>query len=220
MKARPRPPTPDREPAVWSAGIPVLEGGPLILVDTREQLPLEPWVIKGAKRFLLRTKRATLATGDYSIEGLEQHVAIERKSLPDLIGTLFGSATDSVGDRAGHQDRFRAELERMRAFSFAMLLIEASRADVWAHRYQSAVQPLTVINLVDSLMVDFAFHAVWAGNAQEASRILGFLCLRTWEQATPGSAAARKAHERGIARWLPWCGAPKEPSADATARST
>ena len=50
------------------------------LVDTREQLPL----------FLspLRSVTTTLATGDYSVRGLENIVAIERKSLPDFLSCV------------------------------------------------------------------------------------------------------------------------------------
>ena len=43
------------------------------IVDLREQLPLD--------LSPLRTIRGTLATGDYSVQGLENIVAIERKSL-------------------------------------------------------------------------------------------------------------------------------------------
>ena len=43
------------------------------IVDSREQLPLD--------LSPLRTIRGTLATGDYSVQGLENIVAIERKSL-------------------------------------------------------------------------------------------------------------------------------------------
>jgi ERCC4-type nuclease len=51
-----------------------------ILIDTREQRPLD----FGSQL----TRRATLATGDYSVEGLADSVAIERKSLADLTVAL------------------------------------------------------------------------------------------------------------------------------------
>lgn len=184
--------------------MPVLDPGPVAIVDTREQQPLTPWLIKSGARFRLATKRATLTTGDYSLVGLESHVAVERKSLGDLIGTLFGSTTDSVGERAGHQDRFRAELDRMRAYACRVLLIEGARADIWAHRYESTVEPMTVLNLVDALAIDYSVHVVWAGNATEAGRILGTMLARIWEQAS-GGPASRKALVRGIAAHLPWC---------------
>ena len=51
---------------------------PVLLVDTREQRPL---------RFShLPAESATLYTGDYSVKGLEEYFAVERKSLADLAG--------------------------------------------------------------------------------------------------------------------------------------
>ena len=45
---------------------------------------------------VLRSERGGLYTGDYSIKGLERFVAIERKSLDDLMGCLgFGRALAS-----------------------------------------------------------------------------------------------------------------------------
>ena len=50
------------------------------VVDSREQLPLdlEP----------LQSVRGTLTTGDYSVAGMESIVAIERKSLGDLLSCI------------------------------------------------------------------------------------------------------------------------------------
>ena len=64
---------------------------PMVIIrDTREQngytfgfLPQD------------QVKVATLPTGDYSIEGLEDQVTIERKSLADAFGTIGGSESDS-----------------------------------------------------------------------------------------------------------------------------
>ena len=53
-----------------------------VLVDSREELPFtfEP----------MPSKVAGLQTADYSIEHLEQYIAIERKSLPDLLCCVTG----------------------------------------------------------------------------------------------------------------------------------
>ena len=50
------------------------------VVDTREQRPLDLTPLKSVP--------GTLATGDYSVRGLEHVVAIERKSLDDLLGCI------------------------------------------------------------------------------------------------------------------------------------
>jgi len=48
-----------------------------ILIDSREQAPFP---FTG-----LRTERVALTTGDYSVKGAEDFIALERKSLPDLV---------------------------------------------------------------------------------------------------------------------------------------
>ena len=53
-----------------------------ILIDTREQLPLD------FARYEVDVERATLATADYSLQGLETIVGVERKSESDLLGSL------------------------------------------------------------------------------------------------------------------------------------
>ncbi len=67
------------------------------LIDTREQqlLDLSP----------LRTEQATLPTGDYSLKGLEHVVAIERKSLDDLLGVV-----------GRDRPRFDREVQRLLAY--------------------------------------------------------------------------------------------------------
>lgn len=84
---------------------------PSIIVDTREQAPL---------RFAnLPTVAAGLVSGDYSVKGLEDRFAIERKSPADLVGSV-------TRDR----DRFARELHRLRGFDFARLLVVGTPADV------------------------------------------------------------------------------------------
>ena len=73
----------------------------IAIIDSREQKPLdlEP----------LTTITSTLVTGDYSVRGLEHVVAIERKSLDDLVGC--------VGRDRERFDREVQSFERCRAVS-------------------------------------------------------------------------------------------------------
>ena len=48
----------------------------IIKIDTREQTPYE---------FKNPSEVGTIPIGDYSISGLENHIAIERKKINDLI---------------------------------------------------------------------------------------------------------------------------------------
>ena len=56
----------------------------LIVVDSREQCPF-PFT---HERYEAKTKQGALTVGDYSLAGLEDKVAVERKSLPDLVACL------------------------------------------------------------------------------------------------------------------------------------
>src|SRR5262245_3538513 len=121
-----------------------------------------------------------------TLAGFEAPVAVERKSMRDLIGTLFGSSEHSLREPAPKQARFQDELTRMRSHACRLLLMEAHRADVGARRDPSTVPPLAVIDLVDARMVDDGLHVVWAGNRTEAGRILGYVLHRIWEHANGG----------------------------------
>ncbi len=90
------------------------------LIDTREQLPLD--------LAPLRTMPATLATGDYSLLGLEHHVCIERKSLDDLLGCV-----------GRDRDRFERELHRMLAYPVRVLLVESTWGEVELGQWRSKV---------------------------------------------------------------------------------
>ncbi len=56
-----------------------------IVVDTREQ---EPYGFDAGR---VRVIRRALPAGDYSLEGMESTVAVERKSLPDFVSTVIHS---------------------------------------------------------------------------------------------------------------------------------
>jgi len=88
---------------------------PVIVVDTREQKPLH---FDGT----IRTVRKCLKTGDYSVEGYEDQFAVERKSIPDLIGTLTAG-----------RDRFEREMHRMAGIGFRRVIVEGSWRQVIAY---------------------------------------------------------------------------------------
>ncbi len=95
-----------------------------IITDTREQRPfsflhLRPECETPRRPVTLSFLRATLPTGDYSVAGLEAHVAIERKSASDLYGTI-GSG----------RARFTRELERLNTIPVARVIVESELSDL------------------------------------------------------------------------------------------
>ena len=114
------------------------------LVDSREQDPysLAP----------LTTKTATLATGDYSLEGLSDSIALERKSLPDLLGVIGGG-----------RERFERELARMRGYAYRVVIVEADWGSLEAGDYRSKISPSAATGTV----------AAWAGRYQIGFQFCG-----------------------------------------------
>lgn len=149
------------------------------IVDSREQRPLD---------LELRTVPGTLATADYSVVGLEHLVAVERKSLPDLVMCV-----------GRERLRFERELQRMRAYETRVIVIEASRASVELKQYRGDVSPAAVLGSVYSWIAR-GITVEWAGDRQAAakavSRILFSAARERWRQLQSFREGLRLAPEK------------------------
>lgn len=98
-----------------------------VVIDTREQLP---WDFAGipadahqggdpAGCVVVPVVVGTLGAGDYSVQGWESRVAVERKSAADLVGTIGQG-----------RDRFERELERLAVMDFATVVVEAELSEL------------------------------------------------------------------------------------------
>lgn len=118
---------------------------PTVIIDTREQWPLE---FTG-----MPTEIGTLTTGDYSIRGLEHLVAVERKSLDDLLACV-----------GRDRDRFKRELQRLRAYRFRLLIIESDAASLDAGLWRSKVTPAQVCGSLAAWTAQYALPLWLAGD--------------------------------------------------------
>ena len=114
----------------------MIEVQPTVIIDTREQQPL-PLV-----RFPV--ERGTLTTGDYSFVGGEHWFAIERKSIPDLIQSL-----------TSERERFTRELERLRGYRFARLLVIGSEEAIATKQYRGCANPKAMMHSIYSIEAKF-----------------------------------------------------------------
>lgn len=124
-----------------------------IIVDTREQVPYT-----FARWPEVEVVRNALQTGDYSLSGLENRIALERKSLDDLVGCLMGDA----------RARFERELARGRGLDCFAVLIEAGVLDVTMHRYRSRMLPKAVMASVSAFTVRYGTSFIWCGDMAHA----------------------------------------------------
>lgn len=138
--------------------------GLVILRDTREQAPL---------RFSpeVKVEVVTLPTGDYSLAGFSDRVAIERKSLPDLVACV-----------GPERERFLDCCRRLRDYELRAVVVEASVCDVLAHAYRSATNPQSVIGTVIAIWTDYGVPTIWTGDARNAASIVERLFGRIWRK--------------------------------------
>ena len=126
-----------------------------IIVDTREQ---NPFAFQGSRYDGVEVEFGTLGTGDYLLEDLTDRVAVERKSLDDLIGCLMGS----------NRERFERELQRATEFELFRVVVEASWSALVRGEYQSKMKPHSACQSVIALSqrynvpFDFAWSRVGA----------------------------------------------------------
>ena len=123
---------------------------PIIVIDQQEGIPWKfpnwPTVVEH------------LVTGDYSIKGLEHLISIERKELNDLLGCI------------GHgRDRFKRELQRMRAHRFRLLVVETDLATIEAGEWRSKLKPNHVLGALAAWQAQFELPVLLAGNARSAA---------------------------------------------------
>jgi ERCC4-type nuclease len=132
-----------------------------VVIDSREQRPLDfgPDVT---------TITGTLSAGDYSLQGFEEHAAIERKELGDLLSCI-------TTERA----RFKRELLRLRSYPCRAVVVEATLADILSGDYRSKVHPSSVLGSIASWMTRYKVPFVFAGDRTGAAAVTLAL-LRTY----------------------------------------
>ena len=129
-----------------------------IIIDTREQTPF-------AFKPDIPTVSGSLETGDYSIQGMQDLITVERKSLSDIVGCCGKG-----------RDRFKRELHRMRGFKAKCVIIEATLQRVSNGNWRSQIKPASVLGSIASWRHRYGIDFIYAGNpelgAEECVRYL------------------------------------------------
>ena len=120
---------------------------PVFVIDSREQQPydLEPGVVRA------------LPAGDYSVVGLENRIAIERKSKAD--------AYRSLGyDRM----RFEREIERLAGYDYAAIVVESSLPEFRDPPTFSRMSPQTAVCSLLAWSVKYRIPVFFCGDRDHA----------------------------------------------------
>lgn len=121
-----------------------------ILIDTREQCP---FTFEHAKYTEIVVELTTVDCGDYSLAGLADQVAVERKSLPDLVACL-----------GRERERFERELQRAAALDAFAVVVEASWAELAGGQYRSQMNPHSACQSVLAFMARYRVPFMFAGS--------------------------------------------------------
>jgi ERCC4-type nuclease len=131
---------------------------PVVLVDTREKDPFA--LCENHPNWIKAERRVTLKTGDYSIEGMEGLLALERKSLSDLVACTVS-----------YRQRFLASCARLAQFTWKAILVEATFEDIKGGiaRFEipSEVHPNSICGTLDAIEAKFGIPVIYASRFRE-----------------------------------------------------
>jgi len=139
--------------------------GPVLIKDSRE--PAVAWDEYFKAPMIVRK----LDTGDYSVDGLETMIAIERKTLDDLVGCLGKGRA-----------RFERELERSQALDYFAVILEEGYAQLATGNYRSQLNPRAAVESISAFEVRYGTHFLFAGSQELAARKCELLLVKFWRE--------------------------------------
>ena len=155
-----------------------------LIIDSREQAPFT----FNHERYGVETVRGALTVGDYSLAGLEDRVAVERKSLPDLVQCL-----------GRERDRFERELQRGEALNAFCVVVEAGWQDLLRGEDRSRLKPHAACQSVAAFMSRYRVPFIFAGSRTAAEYVTWSFLRQYLEGARRRWRAIVRAHGEGDA---------------------
>lgn len=125
-----------------------------IVVDSREQ---HPFAFEG---YPVEVTPATLATADYSLVGFTDRIGIERKSMQDLIHCL-----------GPDRERFTRELQRLRGFDAACIIVDQPQSVLRLGHYRSAMPAESAWQSVIAFSMRFRVPFWFCDSRADAERV-------------------------------------------------
>ena len=141
----------------------------VVVRDSREQ---QGWT--DAELSPLQVITGTRDTGDYGLAACPDYVAIERKSLGDLIACC-----------TSERERFERELVRLRSYPVRFLIVESCWQEIETGQWRSKTTPSVIIGSLLAWQCD-QLPVLLAGShsqaAKYAARILYTSARREWRR--------------------------------------
>jgi ERCC4-type nuclease len=158
----------------------------IILCDSREQLPLE-----FQHPFIEGVERSTLSTGDYGVRFKDNHhppIYFERKSIPDLIGTL-----------GRDYKRFKKEIMRSKDNkSELIIIIEGTVTDVIAGTKYSKIDGLQILRTLLSIWNRYQIVSVFCKDRKEVALFIAEYYLAYARKRTKEERNVKEGHSNAL----------------------
>ncbi|MBA4389105.1 MAG: hypothetical protein C0404_14125 [Verrucomicrobia bacterium] len=137
----------------------------VIVIDTREQRPYA----------FANAVSGTLSSGDYSIQGLEDRVTIERKTKADAYGSLGRGRA-----------RFQREFERLALYDYAAVVVEDTVPGFLNRPAHSKMNPKAAICSLLAWSVRYRVPVFFAGDRDHARALTYKLLEMFWRYRGEG----------------------------------
>ena len=154
---------PPRPVRVIHSGHTVKIPKPVVLVDTREREGFS-YTFDRFSKWFAGVEHKALRAGDYSIQGLERVVAIERKSLADLVNNV-------ITDRA----RFLAQCRALGSVKRKAIVIEAGFAETKSPYLESMAHPNAVVGSLIALQERWGIQVIWCDDGALAEEVVAHI---------------------------------------------
>jgi hypothetical protein len=151
-----------------------------IVVDSREQAP---FAFEHERYAGTVVEAGSLDTGDYYLAGLADRVAVERKSLPDLVACL-----------GRERERFERELQRAAALDAFAVAVEAAWSDLAGGKYRSQLNPHSACQSVLAFACRYRVPFLFAGSRGGAEYVIWGFLRQYLESARKRWGSIVKAH--------------------------
>jgi ERCC4-type nuclease len=127
---------------------------PVVLIDTREKSPFD---FSRFNNWIADEKRQKLNVGDYTVEGMEDLLILERKTLTDLVTTLMQQ-----------RPRFFKLCEKLARYRWRALFVEASYEDIKSpYGEYTLAHPNAVSGTLDALEARYGIPVIYTSRYRE-----------------------------------------------------
>jgi hypothetical protein len=121
---------------------------PIVLIDSREKTPFD---FSRFPKWIAEERRQKLDVGDYSVQGMEDLLVLERKTLTDLITTLMQQ-----------RSRFFKLCEKLAQYRWRALFVEASYEDIKSpYGEYTKAHPNAVSGTLDALEAKYGIPVIY-----------------------------------------------------------